>query len=102
MYALLASCDVQVPPEDVVFHEDLHDKQAQYKTEMEGAQKAKDDKMAEMVSVTEANISKLEEQIAGVVVLLDDDIYMCLMIVSNEADRLLEWAAGPSCQNGAV
>ena len=57
MYALLASCDVQVPAEDVVFHEDLHDKQVQYKLEIESAQKAKEDKMTEMISMTEANIS---------------------------------------------
>ena len=93
MYALLVSCDVQVPPEDSVLHEDLHDKQAQYKQEIEAAQQLKDDKLAEMVTATETNITKLEDQITGVVAHLEDEVYTNSTSFG-EADKLLEELQG--------
>ena len=72
MYAMLQQHDVQIPPEDIVFHEDLHDKQQQYRTEIDAAQAFKDTKLAEMISNVDSNIIKLEDQVITVGARLDD------------------------------
>ncbi len=76
MYALLEKHNVQIDPEDSVLHEDLHDKQALYKSEIEIAQQNKDTKLAEMVNNVNSNISKLEDQVTSVVAHLDDTSFI--------------------------
>jgi dynein heavy chain len=76
MYNLLRQYDVKVPSEDLVLHEDLHDRQAEYRREVDAAQNFRDTKMAEMVAAVTTNISKLQEQITGIVSRLEDEIFI--------------------------
>ena len=72
MYNLLKLYDVQVPSEDLVLHEDLHDRRDEYKKETDSAQAFRETRLPEMVVAVEANISKLQESVAAVVSRLDD------------------------------
>ena len=73
MYALLTTFEVQIPPEDSVLHEDLHDKQQKYREEVIVAEAFKQSKLSEMTAGVETNIVKLEDQIVGVLARLDDN-----------------------------
>ena len=75
MYNLLQQYDVVIPSEDLVLHEDLHERQANYRKEIEGAQTYKESKLQEMVSNVESNIIKLQDQIGGVVARLEDPMF---------------------------
>jgi dynein heavy chain len=76
MYNLLRQYDVKVPSEDLVLHEDLHDRQAEYRKEVDAAQSFRDSKMSEMVGAVATNIAKLQEQITGIVSRLEDEIFV--------------------------
>jgi len=76
MYNLLRQYDVKVPSEDLVLHEDLHERQAEYRKEVDAAQNFRDSKMAEMVVAVSTNIAKLQEQIGGIVMRLEDDMFI--------------------------
>lgn len=76
MYNLLRQYDVKVPSEDLVLHEDLHERQAEYRKEVDAAQNFRDAKMAEMVGAVSTNITKLQEQITGIVSRLEDEIFV--------------------------
>ena len=76
MYNLLRQYDVKVPSEDLVLHEDLHERQAEYRKEVDAAQAFRDSKMAEMVVAVNTNIAKLQEQIGGIVSRLEDDLFV--------------------------
>ena len=73
MYNLLKLYEVSVPSEDLVLHEDLHDRRDEYKREMDSAQGFKETRLPEMVVAVEANISKLQESVAAVVSQRYDD-----------------------------
>jgi len=75
MYNLLQQYDVVIPSEDLVLQEDLHERQSNYRKEIEGAQAYKESKLQEMVSNVESNIIKLQDQIAGVVARLEDPMF---------------------------
>jgi hypothetical protein len=67
LYNLLQQNDVKVPSEDLVLHEDLHDRQSEYRTEIEVAQQYRDTKLNEMVASVDANIIKLQDQVMAAV-----------------------------------
>lgn len=75
MYNLLQQYEVKVPSEDLVLHEDLHDRQQEYRKEIEGAQVYRESKMPEMVTAVEGNLNKLQDQLVGVINKLDDSIF---------------------------
>ncbi len=74
MYNLLQQYDVSIPSEALVLHEDLHERQQEYRSEIEVSQAFRDNKLTEMVSTVEANIVKLQDQVAAVVSRLDDQV----------------------------
>jgi dynein heavy chain len=76
MYNLLQVYEVKVPSEDLVLHEDLHDRQQEYRKEIEVAQSYRDSKLPEMIGTVETNISKLQEQITGLGLRLDDNTFI--------------------------
>jgi dynein heavy chain, axonemal len=76
MYNLLRQYDVKVPSEDQVLHEDLHERQQEYRREIDAALAYKESKMNEMVAAVSTNIGKLQEQITGIVSRLEDDLFI--------------------------
>lgn len=74
MYNLLQQYDVVPPPEDSVLHDALHDRQAEYRLEIEFAQQYRDGKLHEMTLNVETQIVKLQDQAAGVVSRLEDQV----------------------------
>lgn len=76
LYNLLRQYEVKVPSEDLVLHEDLHERQQEYRREIEIAQAYRDSKVSEMVVAVEGNIMKLQDQIAGMIAKLDDPIFI--------------------------
>lgn len=66
IYNLLQHYEVQVPPEHLVAHEDLHERLQEYKTEMTAAMAYKESKLGEMSNSLDLNIFKLSEQITGI------------------------------------
>eukprot|EP01041_Mallomonas_annulata_P002945 gene2945-5789_t len=75
LYNLLQVYEVQPPSEDLVAHEDLHEKQTEYKREVEVAQGYKEGKLGEMVTLLDMNIFKLNEQFGNIVSKLDDPTF---------------------------
>jgi DNA repair ATPase RecN len=75
LYNLLRQYDVKVPPEDLVLHEDLHERQQEFRKEIDSAQAYRDSKIPEMVTTVEANIMKLQDQVSGTVLKLDDEMF---------------------------
>ena len=76
MYNLLQQYEVKVPSEQLVLHEDLHDRQAEYRKEIEQALLYRDSKMPEMISAVDTSILKLHDQITSVVAKLEEQIFM--------------------------
>lgn len=76
LYNLLRQYEVKVPSEDLVLHEDLHDRQQEYRREIDVAQSYRDSKIPEMVVSVEGNILKLQDQIASTIAKLDDPIFI--------------------------
>jgi dynein heavy chain len=74
-YSLLQLYDVNVPSEDLVLHEDLHEKQQDYRKEIESAQTYRDAKLQEMVSAVDVNVAKLQDNIATISSRLEDEIF---------------------------
>jgi hypothetical protein len=66
MYNLLQQYEFSVPSEHLVLHEDLRDKQVEYRKEVDAAQLYKELKMSEMVAAVEANIFKMQDVVAAV------------------------------------
>ena len=89
MYNLLQQYDVTVPSEHLVLHEDLHDRLAEYRRELDNAQQFKENKLNEMVIAVESQILKLQDQVAVVMVKLDDPIYTELDLI-NDPQRVLD------------
>ena len=75
MYNLLQQYEVTVPSEHLVLHEDLHDRLAEYRREIDAAQVFKENKLTEMVASVETNILKLQDQVAVVVQKLEDPTF---------------------------
>lgn len=67
---------MKVPSEDLVLHEDLHERQQEYRREIDVAQSYRDSKIPEMVVAVETNILKLQDQITSTVSKLDDPIFI--------------------------
>lgn len=65
-----------IPPEDLVLHEDLHELQQEYRREIERAIVYRDEKMREMQTNVETNIDKLQEQVRNQVTRLDDRMFV--------------------------
>ena len=76
MYNLLQQYEVTVPSEHLVLHEDLHDRLAEYRREIDAAQVFKEIKLTEMVASVETNILKLQDQVAVVVQKLEDPTFV--------------------------
>lgn len=76
LYNLLQFYEVNVPVEDLTLHEDLHERQHDYRKDFDVAVAYKDSKIMEMTSSVEVNISKLTEQVAGIVVKLDEHAFL--------------------------
>ena len=76
MYNLLQQYEFSVPSEHLVLHEDLRDRQVEYRKEMDAAQLFKDFKMAEMVAAVEVNIVKLQDQVSAVGLKLEDSLFV--------------------------
>jgi dynein heavy chain, axonemal len=76
MYNLLKIYQVSIPPDDIVAHEDLHDKQAKYRVDVEIAQNYRDGKLGEMNSNIDATISKLQDQVTSLTSKLDDPVFV--------------------------
>eukprot|EP01038_Epipyxis_sp_PR26KG_P008413 gene8413-11380_t len=89
MYNLLQQYEVKVPSEDLVFHEDLHEKQLEYRKEIEIAQSFRDSKLPEMISTVETNILKLQDQIVGAVARLDEQMFTDIEYFY-DSDKVLE------------
>ncbi|RYG64392.1 hypothetical protein EON64_14090, partial [archaeon] len=89
LYNLLQLYEVKVPSEDLVLHEDLHERQQEYRREIENAQSYRDAKMPDMVTNVESNILKLQDQIASTVSRLDDQLFVDTESF-NEPERALE------------
>ena len=89
MYNLLQQYEVKVPSEDLVLHEDLHERQQEYRREIEVAQAYRDSKMPEMIATAEGNIIKLQDQITGMVAKLEERMFNEVDMFG-EADKVLE------------
>ena len=89
LYNLLQQNDVKVPSEDLVLHEDLHDRQSEYRTEIEVAQQYRDTKLSEMVSSVDTNIIKLSDQVTAAVSRLEDEVFTGTEYFK-EAEKVLE------------
>jgi hypothetical protein len=76
MYNLLQQYEFSVPSEHLVLHEDLRDKQVEYRKEVDTAQLYKELKMPEMVAAVEANIFKMQELVAAVGHSLEDPAFV--------------------------
>ena len=63
IYNLLQHYEVQVPPEHLVAHEDLHERLHEYRKEMDAAVAYKESKLGEMSNHLDLNIFKLSEQV---------------------------------------
>ena len=72
IYNLLQHYEVQVPPEHLVAHEDLHERLQEYKREMDAALLFKEQKLGEMSNHLDLNIFKLSEQISSISGRLDE------------------------------
>lgn len=66
IYNLLHQYEVQVPPEHLVAHEDLHDRLVEYKREMDAAQVYREARLPEMSNHLDMNIFKLAEQVTSI------------------------------------
>jgi len=75
LYNLLQLYEVNPPSEDVVAHDDLHEKQMEYRREIEVAQSYKESKLGEMISHLDVNIFKLNEQVSVANAKLDDPMF---------------------------
>jgi hypothetical protein len=80
---------VKVPSEDLVLHEDLHEKQLQYRKEIEIAQTYRDAKLPEMINTVETFIVKLQDQVASNIAKLDERFFIDSENY-NDADKVLE------------
>jgi dynein heavy chain len=89
LYNLLQQNEFKVPSEDLVLHEDLHERQQEYRREIEVAQNYRDMKMPEMISNVEANILKLQDQVSSTVSRLEDEIFVELDSF-NDPEKVLE------------
>jgi dynein heavy chain, axonemal len=89
LYNLLQQYEVKIPSEDLVLHEDLHERQQEYRREIEVAQNYRDTKMPEMVANVETNILKLQDQIGGTVAKLEDPLFV-EVDAFGEPDKVLE------------
>ena len=89
MYNLLQQYDVTVPSEHLVSHEYLHDRQAEYRKEIELAQQFKENKLNEMIIALEINITKLQDQISVVTLKFEDSIYTELDHI-NDPQKVLD------------
>lgn len=89
MYNLLQQYEVKVPSEDLVLHEDLHDRQLEYRKEIEIAQNYRDSKMPEMITAVDTNIIKLQDQVTGMIVKLDDRMFNETELFG-DAEKVLE------------
>ena len=76
MYLLLQNFEVAIPSEDMVLHEDMHDKQQDYRREMDSALGYKESKLDEMVTAVDVSIIKLLEQVSAVQSRLEDNIFL--------------------------
>lgn len=76
MYNLLQHYEVVVPSEDIVLHEDLHEKIVEYKKEMDSSLSHKENKLGEMIASVDVNIVKLQDQIGVVVDSLQNEMYV--------------------------
>jgi dynein heavy chain len=72
MYTLLQSYDVVIPPEHLVLHEDLHDRQAEYRREIDAASSYREAQMESQRAATDANVNKMLEQVALLSAQLDE------------------------------
>ena len=61
LYNLLQQYEVTIPSEDLVLHEDLHERLQEYRVEIDAAQGYRDMKLAEMTTTVESNIVKLQD-----------------------------------------
>lgn len=93
LYNFLAQYEVQIPSEDLVSHEDLHEMQQQYKAEIEASGEYKDSKLFEMGVQLDHSISKLIEQIGTVSVRLVDPMFSEATFF-DEADKVLDDLGG--------
>jgi uncharacterized coiled-coil protein SlyX len=89
MYNVLQQYEVTVPSEHLVLHEDLHDRQAEYRREIEAAQSFKENKLSEMVTGVETNIVKLQDQMASVVAKLEEPTFVEVDLI-NDPNKVLE------------
>ena len=89
MYNLLRQYEVKVPSEDLVLHEDLHERQMEYRAEIDAAQSYREAKQAEMIATVNVNIAKLQEQVVAIVSRLEDDIFVDTQLI-NDPERVLE------------
>jgi dynein heavy chain len=89
MYNLLQQYEVKVPSEDLVLHEDLHERQQEYRREIEIAQQYRDSKMPEMIAAVDTNIVKLQDQITSMVSKLEEKMFNETEMFG-ESDKVLE------------
>jgi hypothetical protein len=75
MYNLLQQYEVKIPSEDLVLHEDLHERQQEYRHEIEFAQSYRDMKMPEMITAVDSNLIKLQDNINVMVSKLEDPMF---------------------------
>lgn len=75
MYNILQIYEVAVPPEDLVLHEDLHEKHMEYRKEMDASQAYREQKLQEMITNVETNILKLQDQVVTLVNRLDEPMF---------------------------
>ena len=93
MYSLLISKEVKVSSEDSVFHDELHEKQAEYRKQVEEALNYKDSKLAEMQVMVETNIVKLSESISTAVSRLEEPLFTEAENFDNYAQAMAELEA---------
>ena len=83
LYNLLQLYEINVDVADLTQHEDLHDRQTDYRREFEVAIAYKNSKLSEMVSSVDVNITKLNEQVSVVVAKLKDPVFIELDMFGN-------------------
>lgn len=76
MYILLQQYEYAVPSEHLVLHEDLRDKQVEYRKEVDAAQLYREFKMPEMIAAVEGNISKMQDLVVALGRSLEDEIFV--------------------------
>lgn len=76
MYNLLQSYEVAIQPEDAVLHEELYERQQEYRVEIEAAQTYRDNKIQEMTAAVESNILKLQDQVASISSRFDEQLFV--------------------------